>query len=840
MVMTPRGPAASMTPLQTNIYGGGYSQNIRVNMEASLGINRGGGADWFGPQNPMAPTAPLEVAGRAWNFAPGYNLNQQPRSYEAVTFGMMKQLADGYDLMRLVIETRKDQIAKLKWKFRAKADADPKTKDKTTPDQQNRIDYLTSFFTKPDGVNRWRPWLRSLLEDKFVLDAATLYLRRNRGGQLIALEQIDGATIKVVLDDWGRTPMPYMIGGQIFYPPAYQQQLAGLPAVNYTVKDIIYRPYNKRVARAYGYSEVEQVITTVHIAMRRQQFQLSYYTEGNIPEALIGTPENWTPEQIVAFQTAWDALFTGNAASRRHAKFVPGGVAKTFVPTKEPDLKNPMDDWLARIVCFAFSISPQQLITMMNRATAESGATQAKEEGTEPLKEWVAEIINDVLETEFNSPDIEFAWDDAPVVDEAQQTEIITKKVEGGLLTINRGREIMGEDPSDDPGADVLMVKTASGFVPVGANTIDGKKEAISAGIVPDPLAPPVLPPGAGGPDDKTPPGKGGGGKAPPGKSGATSPGDAGKAPAVSKFERAHGVHKAFEADDGVKPVPFDFPASAKQEAKLARLLARAFRKVRAGVVRQVLAASEIVKAADGGLAKAGSGPRTPDDIARDADLSAIEEIIASAADALGESAEAVATEVMARIGVNSADELVDVVNERAVAKARDIAAEMVGMRWNADGDLVEAVRPEWRIDTTTRNMIRDVIEGGLRDNVGNKEIAALIRTATAFSEERAALIAHTEINRVNSMASLESYRGARDELDLDIKKEWLLGEKPCEICIANNDQGAIDLDEDFQSGDPAPPAHPNCECAVAPVMGSTRKLLKYSPPASREKEPTG
>ena len=183
MVMTPRGPAASMTPLQTNIYGGGYSQNIRVNMEASLGINRGGGADWFGPQNPMAPTAPLEVAGRAWNFAPGYNLNQQPRSYEAVTFGMMKQLADGYDLMRLVIETRKDQIAKLKWKFRAKADADPKTKDKTTPDQQNRIDYLTSFFTKPDGVNRWRPWLRSLLEDKFVLDAATLYLRRNRGGQ---------------------------------------------------------------------------------------------------------------------------------------------------------------------------------------------------------------------------------------------------------------------------------------------------------------------------------------------------------------------------------------------------------------------------------------------------------------------------------------------------------------------------------------------------------------------------------------------------------------------------------------------------------------------------------
>jgi hypothetical protein len=49
---------------------------------------------------------------------------------------------------------------------------------------------------------------------------------------------------------------------------------------------------------------------------------------------------------------------------------VPGGVAKTFIQTKEPDLKGPFDEWLARIVCFAFSISPQALIQQMNRATA--------------------------------------------------------------------------------------------------------------------------------------------------------------------------------------------------------------------------------------------------------------------------------------------------------------------------------------------------------------------------------------------------------------------------------------------------------------------------------------
>ncbi len=73
-------------------------------------------------------------------------------------------------------------------------------------------------------------------------------------------------------------------------------------------------------------------------------------------------PENWTPDQIASYQKYWDAYFDGDLGRRRRAKFVPGGVAKTFVQTREPDLKGPFDEWLARIICFAFSISPQALM----------------------------------------------------------------------------------------------------------------------------------------------------------------------------------------------------------------------------------------------------------------------------------------------------------------------------------------------------------------------------------------------------------------------------------------------------------------------------------------------
>ena len=128
----------------------------------------------------------------------------------------------------------------------------------------------------------------------FVIDAATLYCQRTRTGQLAALAQLDGSTIKRLIDDWGRTPQPYYDplfsspasgggeGGGMVYPPAYQQVLKGLPAVDYSARDIIYRPRNGRAHRVYDYSPVQQVLITVNIALRRQLWQLDYFTEGSI------------------------------------------------------------------------------------------------------------------------------------------------------------------------------------------------------------------------------------------------------------------------------------------------------------------------------------------------------------------------------------------------------------------------------------------------------------------------------------------------------------------------------------------------------------------------------
>ncbi len=78
-------------------------------------------------------------------------------------------------------------------------------------------------------------------------------------------------------------------------------------------------------------------------------------------------------------------------------------------------LKDVFDDWLARVVCFAFSVSPTALVAQVNRATADSQKHSADEEGLAPAKLWVKELVDRLIEEDFGYQDLEFGWtDDAP------------------------------------------------------------------------------------------------------------------------------------------------------------------------------------------------------------------------------------------------------------------------------------------------------------------------------------------------------------------------------------------------------------------------------------------
>src|SRR3989440_5800162 len=220
---------------------------------------------WFGPSAPPPQVAPATNPVRSFDYPVGVNVQFAPRSDEPVTFEQMRNLGDEYYLLRIVIETVKDRICAKPWQFRVKGSG---TAQRLKPSNnsiqrtaeavlfygginstastgsrpgesapqkhwvhndlplEQRIERLTQFFRMPDREHTWQKWLRALLEDLLVIDAATLYPQRTKGGEIFRLAVIDGATIKRVIDPMGFTPEPPAV--------AYQQVIKGVLAKDLT------------------------------------------------------------------------------------------------------------------------------------------------------------------------------------------------------------------------------------------------------------------------------------------------------------------------------------------------------------------------------------------------------------------------------------------------------------------------------------------------------------------------------------------------------------------------------------------------------------------------------
>ena len=89
---------------------------------------------------------------------------------------------------------------------------------------------------------------------------------------------------------------------------------------------------------------------------------------------------------------------------------------------------------------------------------------------------------------------------------------------------------------------------------------------------------------------------------------------------------------------------------------------------------------------------------------------------------------------------------------------------------------------------------------------------AAKLITEKIGDPARALTIAITEQNRAMSVAAINFYQESGVE-----QVEWN-AVQPCDLCAPNDGQ-VVNLGQAFDSGDTEPPAHPNCRCALLPVI---------------------
>jgi hypothetical protein len=162
---------------------------------------------------------------------------------------------------------------------------------------------------------------------------------------------------------------------------------------------------------------------------------------------------------------------------------------------------------------------------------------------------------------------------------------------------------------------------------------------------------------------------------------------------------------------------------------------------------------------------------------------------------------------------ITDADLLADA-NEEAAAWARNRAAELVGMKYNDDGELVPNPDAKWAITGTTRDEIRRIVAEGFEDTAATAEsIAADIDAAGIFSPERAAMIAGTEIAHAQTAGNISIWQdsGMVSKINVLLSN----AEGVCDECSDIADGGPYELDDIADEY----PFHPNCRCTLTVVI---------------------
>lgn len=709
---------------------------------------------WMSPNQPVDPVA-QEAMGRRLDYPVGYNLVYTPRNTELTSFQQLRALADNCDLVRLAIETRKDQLTRLAW------DVQPVVGKGKGSDA--RADAVIAAFKKPDGRNTWQAWVRMLVEEVLVTDAPAIYPRKLNNGTPYAFELIDGALIKVLADADGRTPSPPS--------PAYQQIIKGLPTVDYTAEELVYMPRNPRVHKFYGYSPVEQILLTVNTALRRVVSQLQYFTEGNIPASFASVPKEWSPQQIEQFQKYWDAVIEGDQAYKRKVRFVPGDTKVTNV--RDAPLKDDFDDWLARVITYAFGLPSTQFNKQATRTTSDTLQEAAEEEGLAPLKAWVKDVMDHLIQNVQGVEGYEFVWVTEDSLDPQSQATILTDYLKVGVMTVNEVRGKLGEDPVE--GGDVPMIYTATGATPL--SMVQQQADAAVQRA--------LNPPQPNDPNAK--PGE-------PAKVGEQPPPDEKKKPVAKRLAHSHAP---------------DTSVMTPQMQALKQAFVVALGEVRDSVVK---AAKKLKKASDNtdALDDRSAYTRDAEEIAAwegfvdRLDLSGLSLAYDDLTDALVATAEDGSRYTIARLVVD--DPELDVSRDNGmdaeVQWAKDHAADLIA-KDGSGGELIDS----------TREMIRQTVAKTIADGETDAAIAKALQDAYAFSDERAELIARTEVRNALGNGGFIAAKAVGME-----EKRWLLSndEGICPVCEANAAQQWIPIGETFLSGDEAPLAHPRCRCDAA------------------------
>lgn len=783
------------SPLRTNIARVYSSVRNQVYNKPQITIEGVDPKNFPSALQPVQPMGPPGSKPLGWNYWTGTNQQLTPRPDAALTFADLRSLAE-YPLARICIESVKDLLASFKWSIQLRSIPGQSAKDRKAAHLNDKnIPALTALFEYPDGMTPWPEWIRPLIEDMLVVDAGSIIVESTLSGKVGRLRVVDGTQFLKLIDDQGYTPQS---------GPAYTQLWNGQPRLLLTPDQLIYRPSNitprnTQASKMYGYSITEQLAPEIVIGRDRMASIGLFYTAGSVPGVIHVVPGDVESDKFEEIQGAMTSQMAGQLDKMRQYRYVQGFKGRQdagtdqIVQLKEPTLADVFDDLHIRKIAFGYGTSAQRLQKTLNRASAEAGQDASEKEGLMPRLRWLKGTIDIIIQRRMGFPGYEWVPDTDDELDPEVQAKVDDINIKNGKMLINEAREARGLDPLPQPEANAPMIITASGAVPLGG-TIDRTAAQHAADIEP-PSAPIIQAPSAGNDprgDSKT------------------------KASAKS----SSGKKKLSKS--GTSPIISAESLTARNERLAGALkisIAKFFKLQAKSIAKQVAAA---YKASPMSKAEETDDQRLKRHAAEAAVLLAnvdwgwfnlkveydLEQASLEGSDIAEES-------------FTATPEITEYVERGAQQYASSRAAEMIGMRRNEKGELVENPNAKYAISRTTREDVLNTIIQAREEGWTASQLSAVLEASTTFSSARARLIAETEMMNAQSYGTYIFWMAGNKVQTVQWETSGL--ENVCPMCDGFANQGEVPLGHEFSPGVRHPQAHVKCDCSLKAV-----KIAKY------------
>jgi hypothetical protein len=397
-------PQSTVTPISQDILN--QMQQAMAPQDKTQGM--------FAPGAPIKPVPGMAPATgpRIWQYPIGYNIGQLPRSTETTAFQTLRNLAGLYEGIQMCEQvwfdlcSKPELVIKPRDELTQDENGDPIPPAEIQAKYGARIAKWKTFFAKPDQKRSLKRWMRRALKEVLEVDALAIYKRPDRIGRLWGLEIIDGTMIKPLLDERGGEPED----GDY---PAYEQFAYGVPAMFLKRFQIIYRREVDRVDSPYGFSRVEKILVRINQALRKENKDLSYFTDGNVPVGFLAPPDDgttdWTPEQLLMYQTMWDGMLAGNDAIKARIKAIPPG--SVYTKTDPDDIMVPFDQFLLNITAGMFGVPMSELsfTETVNKSSGETQEALLYRRTMSTVMDMFGEMFTEVMVDEGEN-DLEAGW----------------------------------------------------------------------------------------------------------------------------------------------------------------------------------------------------------------------------------------------------------------------------------------------------------------------------------------------------------------------------------------------------------------------------------------------